>query len=129
MVSTTLFPPLAHRHNWGQIGYNIRVQSIWEKYHHPTTIEAKKNEDIALVYIVYNIRVQTPDTGGPITKTKYNVTKNNTLGPIQASSGTTRPDQSPIMSEMEKEEIFRGSIGSQDIIGKVNHSKRKKNNF
>ena len=55
--------------------------------------------------------------------------KKNTRGPIQASSGTTRPDQSPIMSEMEKEEIFRGSIGSQDIIGKVNHSKRKKNNF
>ena len=81
------------------------------------------------MYIVYNIRVQTPDKGGPITKTKYNVTKKNPHGPIQASSGTTRPDQSPIMSEMEKEEIFRGSIGSQDIIGKVNHSKRKKTIF
>ena len=52
--------------------------------------------------------------------------KKNMREPIQASSGTTRPDQVPMMSEMEKEEIFRGSLGSQYTIGKVNHSKRKK---
>ena len=49
----------------------------------------------------------------------------NTRGPIKASSCTTRPDQVPMMSEMEKEEIIRGSIGSQDK-GKVNGTKREK---
>ena len=80
---TILLPPPSQDHHRGQIGYNIRVQSIWEKYHHPTTIEAKKNKDIALVYILYTISES---------RLQIQVDQLNTRRPIQASSGTTRPD-------------------------------------
>ena len=34
-----------------------------------------------------------------------------------------------MMSEMKKKEIFRALISSKDIMGEVNHSKRKKTQF
>ena len=41
----------------------------------PTILLPPPSQDHHRGQIGYNIRVQTPDTGGPITKTKYNVTK------------------------------------------------------